>query len=115
MLPLRFSSRSASVSGIARCCPFGKIGDGVFELTAEVGVCLAASVPRPPSGVHSKLFQVSQAAFLWNAGDATRRQHCKLRIQVDRRSALRDELVVKESLLADFVILVDRDILPHIP
>ena len=68
--------------------PFGKIRDGVFELAAKVGISRVASVPRPPSGVHGKLFHVSQPSLLRDTGDAARRQHRELGIQVYRLRAL---------------------------
>ena len=104
---------SASVLGIAVCCPTAKVWDGLREGVAEVGVQRVAAVARPEAGVDGQLHQVGEPSDLLGAGRLTARQSTKL-IQIDGLGPFRSQIGVNEREMADLIVGVVVDVLVHV-
>jgi hypothetical protein len=100
-------------AGDRRVLAGGEVGDGVWENVAEVGVLRVAAVARPEAGVDGQLHQVGQPPDLLGSGCLAAGQGAEL-VQVDRLRAVRLQVSVDESEVADLVVGVVVDVLIHV-
>ncbi len=93
--------------------PLAQTGYSLREGIAEIGILRAATVARPPAGVHRELHQVGKATDLLGARRLAARQSAKL-IQIDGINAFRYQVGIDESEVAHLIFGIVMDILRHI-
>src|SRR5215472_11564303 len=102
--------------GNCRVPPFAQVWNGLREdkTGLQVGVVVANTVSRPPTGVHGELREVSQPQLPAGCTSRGTAWQGTKSLQTDGISSLRHEVRVQEVLVSKFVIRIVVNVLRHI-